>query len=65
MYDYTIELAGNTMLSCFFGRELKDEKIEGDNVFVFLKKLFAGLIGQNNDPLYGMLGVKFLERGMR
>ena len=65
MYDYTIELAGDTMLSCFFGRRLKEDKIEGDTAFIFLRKLLAGLTSQTVDLFYAMFGAKFLQLGIR
>ena len=52
------------MLSCFFGKKLSDEKIEGDSIFVFLRKLLDGLVQQTVSTRYGIFGVKYLELGL-
>ena len=65
IHDYTTELGSHVTLDCFFGHNSLNEKIEGVNVPDFVQKLMGDLALQNADPVYIILGLKFIKLGLR
>ena len=63
--DATTTVAGNVMVSCFFGSTLKNEKIEGKSVPEFIKELIGDLAIQMFSPLTFLLGHRLIDLGLR
>ena len=59
IHDFAIEFAGNAVMICFFGQDLKEEKIENLSIFCFMRSLMKDLVEQTVDPFYGIFGVRF------
>ena len=53
------------MLSCFFGHELENEKIEGVSIPSFFSDIMGDINLQRGDLLYAVLGPKLLDSGIR
>ena len=52
------------MVDCFFGENIKDEKIEGKGIFQFAKEIMGESMTQR-DIFYFLLGLKFINLGIR
>ena len=53
------------MIDGFFGKGIQVDRIEDKTVFSYAKEVLEELITQRQDPLYFLLGPKFLELGIR
>ena len=62
--EAVVSLAGNVMVDCFFGENIKEEKIEGKTIFQFAKEIMGESMSQR-DILYFLLGIKFINLGLR
>ena len=65
MLDLTTTLAGNVITTCFFGSDLKSEKIEGKTIPCFIKELIGHMAIQLFGPLGVLGGYQLVELGLR
>ena len=62
--ETVVNFSGNVMVDCFFGENIKDEKIEGKGIFQFAKEIMGESMTQR-DIFYFLLGLKFINLGIR
>ena len=63
--DATTALAGNVIVSCFFGSDIKDEQIEGKKIPCFIKEMIGDLAVQIFDPLTILFNIRLINWGIR
>ena len=53
------------ILSCFFGTDMKEERIEGFKIVPYIQNLFADALIQSLSLFYAVFGLKGVKLGLR
>ena len=62
---YTVDMAANAMITCFFGDKFETQIIEGKHISLFLNRLLNDMSLQCETILFPLFGLKFFDLGLR